>query len=668
MTRAENSAAKLHRALLWLAVLIVAIRAIVAGADNPHPLDGLTVAEYEIVSAVLAASGKVTDESHLVLVNLAEPDKQQVLAWKPGDNLPRRALVTIRHQRQLIEALVDIGERTLVSWTAIEGAQPALLGSEWLLSQQLVRADPSWQQAIKRRGIEELKSVFCFPIFPGNFGGPRDQGNQRLGMVSCYQGGGGKGLWGRPIEGLVAVVDYDERKLVELIDTGPVPIPAGGPAVNPDQPDVMPAQGPAQRRFRIQGQWIEWDKWRFHLRIDPRVGPVLSQVSILDGDRRRSVMYQGSISEMFVPYMDPGDTWYYRTYLDVGEYGVGSGGVPLRRGRDCPEDAALVDAAFVDEGGTISTKTGIACIFERTTGDAAWSHYEVRQGASLARRHTELVARFIVWLGNYDYVIDWIFTETGSLKGRVGATGIVQVKGVASKDMAAKSAANDTAYGRLIAPGTVAVNHDHFFGFRLDLDVDGTNNGMLIDRVRKVDLDKSGPDKTGRDSPRKQIWQVFPHKAKVESEAKLNVDPRQPALWRVINPAVSNGVGNPVSYQLRPGMTGMTLLDDAEPAHRRAAFTAYNLWVTPYQPAERYAAGTYPNRHPGGAGLPEWTASDRSITDTDIVLWYTIGLHHVVRAEDWPIMPLVESEFELRPFDFFDANPTATEGLRSTDR
>ena len=132
----------------------------------------------------------------------------------------------------------------------------------------------------------------------------------------------------------------------------------------------------------------------------------------------------------------------------------------------------------------------------------------------------------------------------------------------------------------------------------------------------------------------------------------------------MINPDVSNRVGNPVSYQLRPGVAGMTLLDDAEPAHRRAAFTAYNLWVTPYAPAERYAAGTYPNRHPGGAGLPEWTAANRSIRDTDIVLWYTIALHHVVRSEDWPIMPLVESEFELRPFDFFDANPTATEGAK----
>jgi len=367
-------------------------------------------------------------------------------------------------------------------------------------------------------------------------------------------------------------------------------------------------------------------------------------------------MYQGSISEMFVPYMDPSETWFFRTYLDVGEYGIGSSGVTLRRGKDCPDDSALVDATFMNDLGKIYTKEGIACIFERVTGDAAWSHYEMAKQGSLARRHTELVVRFIVWLGNYDYVLDWIFTETGSLKGRVGATGIVQVKGVPSQNMSADSAQQDTAYGRLIAPGTVAVNHDHFFGFRLDIDVDGTRNGMLVDRLRRVNLDE-----TQVDSPRKQIWQVFSDEAATEADAKLNVDPQRPALWRVINPAIANKVGNLVSYQLKPGVTGRTLMDDAEVAHRRAAFTAYNLWVTPYIYGEKYAAGDYPNRHPGGAGLPEWTSANRSIEETDIVLWYTIALHHVVRAEDWPIMPRVENEFELRPFDFFDHNPTVAE-------
>ena len=79
--------------------------------------------------------------------------------------------------------------------------------------------------------------------------------------------------------------------------------------------------------------------------------------------------------------------------------------------------------------------------------------------------------------------------------------------------------------------------------------------------------------------------------------------------------------------------------------------------MTPYEPAERYAAGDYPNQHPGGAGLPEWTAADRPVADRDIVVWYTFGHHHVPRPEDWPVMPVATIGFQLKPVGFFTNNP-----------
>ncbi len=79
--------------------------------------------------------------------------------------------------------------------------------------------------------------------------------------------------------------------------------------------------------------------------------------------------------------------------------------------------------------------------------------------------------------------------------------------------------------------------------------------------------------------------------------------------------------------------------------------------MTPHDRQERYAAGMYPNQSKGGDGLPRWTSANRPIENTDIVLWYTLGFHHVVRAEDWPVMPTTWSGFELRPFDFFQRNP-----------
>ena len=90
---------------------------------------------------------------------------------------------------------------------------------------------------------------------------------------------------------------------------------------------------------------------------------------------------------------------------------------------------------------------------------------------------------------------------------------------------------------------------------------------------------------------------------------------------------------------------------------RRAGFATHNLWVTPFAPEERRAAGEYPNQHAGGAGLLEWTAQDRALVDTDVVLWHTFGVTHLPRPEDWPVMPVEYTGFSLVPFGFFDRNP-----------
>ena len=66
---------------------------------------------------------------------------------------------------------------------------------------------------------------------------------------------------------------------------------------------------------------------------------------------------------------------------------------------------------------------------------------------------------------------------------------------------------------------------------------------------------------------------------------------------------------------------------------------------------------TRESQHPGGAGLPAWTQADRSIENTDIVLWYTLGSQHIPRIEDWPVMPVVYAGFILQPDGFFDRNP-----------
>ena len=92
--------------------------------------------------------------------------------------------------------------------------------------------------------------------------------------------------------------------------------------------------------------------------------------------------------------------------------------------------------------------------------------------------------------------------------------------------------------------------------------------------------------------------------------------------------------------------------------HNRAAFATNHLWVTRYDPAQRYPAGDFVNQHPGGAGCPAFIAGDRDIDGADIVLWHTFGPTHFPRPEDWPVMPVARCGFMLKPTGFFGRNPT----------
>ena len=393
---------------------------------------------------------------------------------------------------------------------------------------------------------------------------------------------------------------------------------------------------------------VRWQGWEFHVRVDPRLGLVLSTVRYDDAGTLRSVLYEASLAELFVPYMDPSVGWFFRTYLDAGEYGVGRLAVELQPGLDCPEHAVFRDAVFVDDYGEPYRSARAACLFERDAGDIAWRHTEAVDRSEV-RRSTELVVRLVSAIGNYDYVFDWVFRQDGAIRVVVGASGVEQVKAVQSRTRGEAEQSGDTAYGRLVAERTVAINHDHFFSFRLDFDVDGRRNNFVVDRLQTQRL--------GDAEPRRSIWTVSSNTVTREHEARLRIDIEQPALWRVANPEMLGALGYPTSYELRPRGNAVSLLSPDDFPQRRAGFTDFHVWVTPYDQNERYAAGVFPNQSRGGDGLPSWTRDDRPIENTDVVLWYTMGFHHVVRAEDWPVLPMTRHEFELRPFDFFERNP-----------
>jgi primary-amine oxidase len=84
----------------------------------------------------------------------------------------------------------------------------------------------------------------------------------------------------------------------------------------------------------------------------------------------------------------------------------------------------------------------------------------------------------------------------------------------------------------------------------------------------------------------------------------------------------------------------------------------HTLWVTRHDDDERWPCGKYPTQSSVDTGLTEWIKDDAPLENTDVVLWYVFGIHHITRAEDWPIMPVDTISFWLKPFGFFDQNPS----------
>ena len=64
------------------------------------------------------------------MIQLKEPPKDAVLAWKPGQPVRREAWLMVEQGRQVFEAVVDLQGKKLVSWTEIKGVQPPYVDLE----------------------------------------------------------------------------------------------------------------------------------------------------------------------------------------------------------------------------------------------------------------------------------------------------------------------------------------------------------------------------------------------------------------------------------------------------------------------------------------------------------------------------------------------------------
>jgi len=426
-----------------------------------------------------------------------------------------------------------------------------------------------------------------------------------------------------------------------------VPMPPDpGAYQGPDAPaprtDLRPIQitQPEGVSFELEGNQLRWQRWSLRVTMDPYEGLVLHTVGYDDGGRVRSILHRASVSEMVVPYGHPGPMHGWKNAFDVGEWGLGRMANSLTLGCDCLGEIRYLDVDFASERGQAQTLPNAVCIHEEDYG-IGWKHVDLHAGTTQVRRSRRLVISSISTVGNYEYGFFWYLYLDGTISLEVKLTGIMSTMALAPGEQ--------PDHASVVAPQLAAPYHQHLFNVRLDLDVDGpTNTVFELDAVS---------DPPGPDNPLANSFTSRATPLRTEQEAQRLVDPARSRTWKVVNPNVLNALGQPVAYKLVPQATPTLLADPASSVARRAAFATRNLWVTPYRPDERRAAGDHPNQHTGGDGLPAWTAADRDVADTDVVLWHTFGITHIPRPEDWPVMPVEYTGFSLVPYGFFDRSP-----------
>ena len=631
-----------------------------------HPLDGLTSEEIGKVVQILQSAKLTDDKSFFPLIDLSEPDKADVLAWKEGSPFNRKAYVNFKGVNGSQEALVNIVEGKVEKVGKLSG-EPMIMLEEFMSSMQIALADKTFVESLAKRNLK-ADDVFCLPLTAGNFLQQAEKG-KRLMKVPCYKNPSGSNFYAKPIEGLFAEVDLNTRKVTQVVDEGVVPISEKDwgytEKETAERAALRPAGNPVEitqnkPNFKISGGGVEWDMWKFRVRADKRPGVVVSAVQAKDGDKWRSVLYQAHLSEVFVPYQDPSKGWYWRTYMDSGEYGFGVFLSPLVSGMDCPRNATFLPVTMHQDNGQPMEIPNAICIFERNPGKPAWRHYEIfAQSDKVSvpaegRPQTELVVRSASQVGNYDYLVDYVFHQNGSINVDVIATGIDAVKGVATKHLHDATAAKDTKYGSLIAPNLVAPNHDHYFNFRLDFDIDGEKNSFVHTALER------GKGDAG--SPRKSYWVTNPKMVETEMEGRLRVDNARPALYTVANKNVEGPYGHNPAYAILPRDSVAYGPYDFEkdPPMKRNAYIGFSFWNTLYDQEKRYAGGKFAFASDGSDTLATWVKKNRPIKDKDIVTWVTIGFHHVPHTEDWPVMSGHQVGIELRPYNFFASNPAMT--------
>lgn len=613
-----------------------------------HPLDRLTEAETTTTVACIKSDDRFGERMRFAGVDLHLPVKSEVLAFETGAAVDRAADVVVldNSDGSVHEIVVSVTDERVLEWERITGAQPSVILDEFFECEETIKNDPDFAAAMAKRGITDMDKICIDPWSAGNYGDPVETDHRVIRGLVWLNDVAGDNQYARPVDGISVLFDSSESKIIRIDDHKVFPVPSesfewageflGEPRNSIKPLDIVQPDGPS---FEMAGDELTWQKWSMRIGWSTREGLVLNTIGYDDGGEIRPVVYRASLAEMTVPYGDPSETQSRKNAFDVGEYGLGMLANSLTLGCDCLGEIRYLDAHFVDAAGAVQQIPQAICIHEEDVG-ISWKHMDFRTETTEVRRLRRLVVSFIATVGNYEYGIYWYFYQDGRIENEIKLTGILSTGGLDD--------GQTTRYGTKLGEHVYGPNHQHFFCTRLDMRVDGDDNSVVEVDTRPAPADEN---------PRGNAFFGETTTFATESEAQRLIDPLVGRYWKVVSASKTNRTGTPTGYKLVHGENCLPFATDESSIKQRAGYMWNHLWVTPYDPDERWPAGAYPNQSVGGQGLPAWTEADRPIEGTDVVVWYVMGHNHLPSLEDWPVMPVASIGFTLKPSGFFDVSP-----------
>jgi primary-amine oxidase len=617
-----------------------------------HPLDSLSAEEFRRTAETLRREGKVADGWRFISIELQEPEKSAVKAWRPGQPVPRRSFAVLldRTENKTYEAVVDLTGGSVVSFEHIPGVQPNFTLDEFYEIDAAMHEHPDVIAALAERGFTDMDLVLIDTWTYAKALMPEKYRDRRLGWCDLWVRATPEGNpYGHPVSGLKLVVDMNTHELLEIernhdfghpeVDCEYVPS-VRGTKVRTDLKPLHITQ-PEGASFSLDGSELKWQNWTMRLGFNFREGPVIYQLAFDDNGVKRDVAYRISLAEMVVPYRDPSFDHYRRTAYDIGEWGLGSMTTSLELGCDCLGEIVYADATLANTRGEPYTVKNAICLHEEDNA-VMWKHVDHKFGAEV-RRQRRMVISCHATVANYEYLIYWRLYQDGNIECEIRATGIMVTTPF-------PEGATPPPYGTVVDVNTYAPYHQHFLVARLDLDVDGEDNTVM-------EIDSVAPP-VSADNPHGLALVTESTPITSEAHAARDFDWSTQRAWKVVNPNKTNKYGTNVSYKLVPGACFPPMMDPSTVQYLRAPVIGHTLWVTKNSAEERWPAGKYPAQSEIDTGMTEWIKDDAPLVNTDVVLWYVFGIHHITRMEEWPIMSVDTVSFWLKPSGFFDRNPS----------